>query len=227
MDTHTVGTHHIPTQCNSHRVLPPSFHPSFFPLVRIAEHFAPNSQSHPRVCSPLSLLNLLPHLTKRNWVVLRLWAAILIPRCVTHSQSPSDLPHQPPSLWGGVDWLLGVSLAQQPHPFLFTLLPYCTAANWICLFSPTLPGWDGSGWGGDAGWYRQLEISLSHSLTHTDARGLGPTCPYTHAHTQHLYLTFRVSYTHVKPNPLKQGQTRPCFPSPNSPNRISPWVLDR
>lgn len=31
----------------------PHFHSSSFSLVRIAEHFAPNSPSHPRVCSPL------------------------------------------------------------------------------------------------------------------------------------------------------------------------------
>lgn len=128
---------------------------------------------------------------------LQSWNQAVSPISSHHQICPTNPPHS-----GESGRITGSLAGSTTPPLSFTLPPTATEqTEFACLVPLARVGWK---WVGRGWWVVETTANLSFSFTHT----------------HHLNCTFRVSYTQVNPNTLKQEQTRPCLPSPNSQNRI-------
>lgn len=193
-----ISTHYrLTLQCDSHggpaRSLLPSLPPS---LVRIAEHSAPNSPSHPRVCSPPLQFNLLPDLIKTNGSCSQAFSCNVKSKLsrsfiTLHSRYQAALLTAPaPPLHSGVSGQIighcpgSTPLAPASHSFL--LHPEQT--EFSCLTSLTRVGWKWVGRGAVGG--------TDNRVPRVRARARA----YTHTTTTsiNIYAILSgVSYTHL------------------------------
>jgi hypothetical protein len=215
-DVHKLSKHtrsHTPTLCNSHSVLAPI--PPSISLVRIAEHFAPNSPSHPRVCSPLLLFNLLPDLTKRHSTYSQAFSCHPGTKLSCPLPVPSSVrsASQPPSHSGVSGQITGCFWDQNPRP-TFTLPPPPPGATDLVVKSHCQGGMEVSGEEEDA-WHRNW-VANTHMHTHTRVRT--HTCTHTIPRTSIPY--FRGLFTHLNLILSSKDRHAPTRPPPSFQNRM-------